>query len=351
LKVHGGGARSSLAARASAVALGVFPVAAWAALAAWREPSIARDLFFGQHLGRAIEGVHHRGPPWQYVQNMLAYQMLPWTPLVVLGVIAGVRTWRARRRGAEHDVALLRANAWLLVLLVSFSISSAKRDLYLLPAYPAAALLAARWFANTLRSARFPRWIGWIPVAVFTLLAGACCAAQAIAKREGFEHHQLLVRAALAGVVFALAAFFAARMLLRGDIAGWARAVARGWCAGLVATVVLLVPLVDPAKSDRELGRILAALPQRPSAIPCFGTDPDGARFYGGVPTVLGGPYWLRDREPEEALARDGAACVCLMEASAWNRLGPERQARFRELARQRVGSDEVLVLGMASAR
>jgi 4-amino-4-deoxy-L-arabinose transferase-like glycosyltransferase len=278
---------------------------------------------------------------------MLAYQMLPWTPLVVLGVIAGVRSWRARRRGGEHDVGLMRANAWMLVLLVAFSISSAKRDLYLLPAYPAAALLAARWLANALRNASFPRWIGWIPVAVFALLAGACCAAQAIAERAGFEHGQLLARAALVAVVFALAAFFAARALLRRDFAAWGRAVARGWGAALLATIVLLVPLVDPAKSDRELGRILGSLSQRPSAIPCFGTDPDGVRFYGGAPTVLSGAHWSRDREPEEALAREGAAFVCLMEAKAWNKLGEKRQASFRELARQRVGSDLVLVLGV----
>jgi 4-amino-4-deoxy-L-arabinose transferase-like glycosyltransferase len=351
LRVANGGARSSVLARAGAFALAILPVAGWATLASLREPSMARDLFFGQHIERAVEGTHHRGPPWEYVQNLLAYQLLPWTLPVVLAIVAAVRGFRARWRHELHDLELLRAGAWFLVLLVAFSISPAKRDLYLLPAYPAAALLGARWLSNALRDESFARWIGWIPVALFALLAAACCAAPSIAARFDFERTDLLPRALGVAAFFAAAAALAARALVRGDVAGWARAIVRGWCAALVALVVLLVPLVDPVKSDRTLAHTLAEPPQHPSAIPCFSAAPDGVRFYGGVPTVLSGAFWNRDREPEAALAHEGENFLCLMDSDAWAKLAPQRQANFRELARVKVGGDEVLVLGAALAR
>ncbi len=337
---------------ALAALLAVFPVLAWAISACLNEPALWRPLFFGQHMGRAIEGTQHAGPPWKYLLDMPAF-LIPWPIPVVLGVLAAVRSFRERAREGARDEGLWRAAAWFLVLLAFFSALPPKRDLYSLPAYPAAALLSARWLALAVRDARLPAWVGWFPAGIFAVAGALLFFAGPIAKTVvanmaeeeplgGLDPSLIGWRSVPAGLFLLIGAFASVRALRRRAIESWAWSIWLSWAAGLTALALFLYPLVDTLKSPRPLGLWLAGRPQKPAAIPCLGVQPEGYRFYGGVPTV-------RDDDLGAALDREGNRFLGLARDSEFERLPPELRERMRVLHRANVGSREILVLGAAS--
>ncbi len=85
-------------------------------------------------LERAVYGMHHKQPFWYYLKVM-PVQLLPWT-----GLVPGAFLLAWRHRSREKWFLVI----WVVFIILFFSISSEKRDLYTLPAFPAVALLMAR---------------------------------------------------------------------------------------------------------------------------------------------------------------------------------------------------------------
>ena len=75
------------------------------------------------------------------------------------------------------DRGLAQAGWWFWALLVAFSLSPEKRDLYLLPAYPAVALLASRWIVQAMRTPRVQRGLAALVPALLTAIGIALCGA------------------------------------------------------------------------------------------------------------------------------------------------------------------------------
>jgi len=84
---------------------------------------------------RGMHGMHHVRPFWYYAER-LPLSLLPWT-----GLLPGalVLAWRSRK----DSVGLRFSLAAAVFVVVFFSISTEKRDLYVLPALPAIALMMA----------------------------------------------------------------------------------------------------------------------------------------------------------------------------------------------------------------
>ncbi len=364
-KLRADGPRASTRAWCGALALTVVPVLTWAVLASLREPALWKPLFFGQHLERAVEGTHHKGPPWQNLVNMPGF-LLPWTVPVVLGVSAGFQAWRARRRGDVHDEGLVRAWLWFIGLFVFFSVIPAKRELYLMTAYPACALLGARWLASAVERERVGRVAAFVPSFLFTLLAVALATAHPLARmlaarsesaaanlREFLEisaaHPSLGWQMKLAALPFIVGAWFALRAALQRRVTTWASAVTVTWLVGLTATMCVVLPIVDPLKSDRATAALLRALPQKPTEIPCYGTAADGVRFYEGGPCVQAENAGLRDGDLVRRLELEGEQFLALVDGDDYaEKVDAAVRARFEIIAEQRVGSRNVFVLAKA---
>lgn len=329
-----------------ALLLALAPVLIWAGLAAWNEPALAHELFYGQHIGRVSKGTQHPGPPWKHLVRLLP-QLLPWTPPIALGLLEALRAWPARRRASRGDGTLgpLRVLLWFVPLFLVFSLIPVKRDLYLLPIYPAACLLGAHWL--TTRGTPLPsRWAYRFPVALFGLLSIVVAIAPFAADLEGVDFAPLRVPSIAMGLVLMGGAVLMERALRRNASSAWTRSLATSW---LIATLIgwCTIPgVMNPTKSARLLTEQIAARPEKPSAIPCVGVHPESYRFYGhflgahpsGIPTV---------REPfEEHLEREGAEFLGLIRERDWDKLGAESQAPYREILRTRVGSRMVLLLG-----
>ncbi len=315
-------------------ALALLPLLLWLAAVAASRPELALRLI-GKPASYVASSSEHAGPPWKPGLRLLLL-LLPWTPLV----LAGLReAWRGRPRHGRPPVdrGLVLAATWLATEALFFTLVPAKRDLYLLPAYPAAALLAARCLTAWARRGG-AGGVEFAAASSVILLATALLPPLAVVLDllpEGGGWRS--AASAAPGFVLGLVALRCGR---RGDARGWgcASLAAVGSSAALAALLVL--PLVDPLKSARALALSLAARPERPSAVPCVGVHPEAYRYYGRVPAVA-------DRLAE-ALELDGAQLLALVRDRDWPRLAPDLRRRLTILEVHRVGSRGIYVVGAA---
>ncbi|HEY8156998.1 MAG TPA: glycosyltransferase family 39 protein [Myxococcota bacterium] len=236
--------------------LSVAPGLVWIAGAvALAPPGFAQAALYDNVWGRFAHGTSHAGPPWYYLYR-LPLDFLPWTLLAPAVVVAG-----RRALGAEGPAERARVwrflLAWLGSAFLFFSVSGGKRGLYLLPAFPAAALLCADAVVSALREgARPPRWVPPLLAGAAALVLLAGLAAPRVASRFGID-----LPAGFAPSWLALGG--ASALAYRAARASWLRRA--GVVVAGVALAELLVfgglfPALDVEKSPRSIARAAAEL-------------------------------------------------------------------------------------------
>ncbi|MEO5336364.1 MAG: glycosyltransferase family 39 protein [Magnetospirillum sp. WYHS-4] len=130
-----------------------------------------RAIFWGQSAGRVVDSFAHKRGWWWYLA-VLPGLLLPWTLWPPL--------WRAQRRWPDllSDGAVRFCLVWFLSALVVFSLISGKQLHYLLPEFPAIALLAAR-----LIDGQDSRRLDRIAVGGFGILVGVAMLLEPVAER------------------------------------------------------------------------------------------------------------------------------------------------------------------------
>ena len=121
-------------------ALAVF-AAPWVLLVERRNPGFAQFFFVHEHFARFLTRVHQRYEPDWFFIPVLLLGFMPWTPLLPAIARSGWRDCRSR-----HGATVLLA-IWVVFGLVFFSLSQSKLVPYILPLFPALALLAGRSLA------------------------------------------------------------------------------------------------------------------------------------------------------------------------------------------------------------
>ena len=112
------------------------------------------DFFWKQHVARFLTpNLEHVQPFWYYIPVLLA-GLFPWTPLAVL--------LAQRRLYSDRRVLLLAA--WVLYGLIFFSVARNKLPGYLLPLFPALAIV----LAAALERAAFNAW--WLAACALLLV-------------------------------------------------------------------------------------------------------------------------------------------------------------------------------------
>jgi len=142
-------------------------------LAAWylggeafvRTQVLKENVFRFLGASRLKSGHEH---PFYYYPPTFAAGFLPWTPFLVGALLVAGRNPLARR---DPRTAFLLV--WFAVIFVFYSVASAKRSVYLLPLYPAAALLTGWWWDDLASAATTPRWLGGRVAQGIVVLAGA----------------------------------------------------------------------------------------------------------------------------------------------------------------------------------
>ncbi len=111
--------------------------APWFLLISSRNPAFAEFFFIHEHWTRFTSNEHHRAGPLWYFVPLLVAGFLPWT------VIAPrlVRVVADEPRGGFRP--LLMCAVWSIAIFVFFSVSGSKLPGYIVPVFPALALITA----------------------------------------------------------------------------------------------------------------------------------------------------------------------------------------------------------------
>lgn len=136
--------------------------APWFILVSIKNPEFPHFFFIYEHFERFALKLHHREGPWYYFFPILLGGILPW-----LGVLLPSlwRTWRSEAVGFQPQKMLL---AWTVFIFFFFSISNSKLPSYILPIFPALALLIARYLQN----ASYKAWRGMAGLITILAVAG-----------------------------------------------------------------------------------------------------------------------------------------------------------------------------------
>ena len=222
------------------------------------EYSVA-EAFRRHVLERGVSGMHHPQPAYYFLYTM-PQGLMPWT-LFLPGAL-----WLAWRRRSATDRFLI---VWLVFTVVFFSIWREKRDLYVLPAYPAAALLVARLIGavagwDDLTEEAGAKRAGGRPQAAWVLAPAGLTAVIFIAAAIGIPRGAALYAPALSGaatptaVVIGIAGIAVLwQALLRRPVRA-ALMLGGATAAVYLTTVTILYPAVNPMKSAAVVGRRLA---------------------------------------------------------------------------------------------
>jgi 4-amino-4-deoxy-L-arabinose transferase-like glycosyltransferase len=117
-----------------------FVIAApWFVLVGLKNPEQPHFFFIHEHFDRFLLKEHHREAAWWIFFALLAGGTFPWAGVLVQSLALGAR--REDTRGPFRPRLMLLA--WLVFIILFFTKSSSKLPGYILPVFPAAALLIA----------------------------------------------------------------------------------------------------------------------------------------------------------------------------------------------------------------
>jgi 4-amino-4-deoxy-L-arabinose transferase-like glycosyltransferase len=120
-------------------------VAPWTFAVQWKSSGLFLQEFIGvHHFGRFSQAMdNHSGPIYYYLIACLL-GLYPWTAFAIPTGMNWLRDTCSR----DHSRACRLITSWIVVYLAIFSLASTKLPNYVLPAYPALALVIGKFMAN-----------------------------------------------------------------------------------------------------------------------------------------------------------------------------------------------------------
>jgi 4-amino-4-deoxy-L-arabinose transferase-like glycosyltransferase len=218
-----------------------------------------REFFLRQNLTRFVEPFDH-AQPWHYYGVRFVTDLFPWSMLLPVALL------HRPRAGEPGERAFRLALLYAAVVLFFFSLSGAKRGVYILPLYPAYALIVGSCLDRALaapEAAPLRRRLARVLAAVAAVLVISGAGVAIAASRRYPEF------AAYGWGLGGLLAATGAGVLLAGGFGRRLRPAGIAALAGGLGTVYLagalwVAPGIDPHKSAREFSaRLLAHAGER----------------------------------------------------------------------------------------
>ncbi len=326
------------------ILLTILICAPWLALITWKsgaafwQESVGKDLL--SKVGGGQES--HGAPPGYYT---LIFVFFFW-PFAVAAIEGGLRALNRFRR----DPRLLFCLAWYLPYWIVVELIPTKLPHYMLPAYPAAALLIA-WLATDAeaRAAPLKRWQIWLrrlTIAGFVLVTVALAAASIGVTPYLMKHVSWW---GIVAAVFALlAGWFGSG--IRPVAAPLPRILAATICSAAlfaILTIVVLPPLKPVWLSPQIAAAFKAAKSCPDSRLIAVGYQEPSLVFLAGTDTLLTGP-----KDAAAALTADKCAVAVVDDRNiqAFTSALPGGQASVEEVGTVRgvnysKGTERLLIL------
>jgi len=201
------------------------------------------EFIYVHHLKRYVAGAGHRQPVYYYLSTLPA-DFLPWTIFAIPVLIA---RW-PYRQALKHAASQL-CLCWFLAILLFFTISDTKRDLYLLPLLPTVALLIASHWASPGDERGAPgAYRRWLTAGFFVLLTlGAFLVPAALWWRRPDALLPLLP----AILVLMIGSALVATYLLRRQLSVALTAIVALMILSVFAAALWIFPYLENFKSPR----------------------------------------------------------------------------------------------------
>ncbi len=233
----------------------------WYAYMAIEHGDLLIRTFIGEgNVGRFVNPEHPSSPFYYLV--VLAAGLLPWSGALPVALAGPARpsSWRAET-GPGRPIGSLYALCWFAAPILVFSLSASKLPTYILPAFPAAALLLARHWSSCFEarpgeapgSGRRGAFVS-LGLTAGLLLAGGIAVISLLRERDMGEAAGasiLILGLFLAGLI--LAALALALRSFSGLLAAHAGAAV----LALLSLVLFAGPRLEPYDSTRPLVRQL----------------------------------------------------------------------------------------------
>ena len=227
------------------VALFLLLTAPWHIMVALRNPTWVHRYFVEEHFERYFTPSAGRQQPWYFFLPIIVLGLFPWTGFLWAALrdrLAG--GWA--RRGQNADSWFLVT--WVVFIFLFFSASHSKLEGYILPVFPALAMLVGAWLAKVMRAGESLRLRSGL--IFFVILCGLLGAGALVAVLVPGLLHQPGQAQLLRSDAFALAT-----VLLSGGAGTawlwWKRGEAPA-LSGLVMTAVLFFTTLTPAMPQIE---------------------------------------------------------------------------------------------------
>jgi 4-amino-4-deoxy-L-arabinose transferase-like glycosyltransferase len=143
------------------------PLLAWVVplmLLSQNDPDIAayRDnILLHQTVDRYSDPWGHFNPPWYYLFRVIPLNWMSLSPLLLFAI---PEWWRNARSEPRFWLPL----AWVVLIILFFSATPAKRDIYVYPALPVTALALAPLFDRLVQRAAV-KWVCFLAASLMTL--------------------------------------------------------------------------------------------------------------------------------------------------------------------------------------
>jgi 4-amino-4-deoxy-L-arabinose transferase-like glycosyltransferase len=249
--------------------------APWFIITSLRNPEFARFFFIFEHFQRYLSRAEfdRYQPAWFFIPVLLA-GFLPWTLVLPRAVLEATR---AARRGERSTGLLL---IWAAFVLLFFSLSQSKLIPYILPLWPALALIVGRELART-DADRLGRQLTAVAICSAVLCAAVLAlwhlpvSARAVAQASSAS----LIALASACAVLALSASLGADRARRGHMRTGVALVAVG-IVGFAQLVLYGADQLPRMQSLLIAVRQLEPLVTDTTPFYCVGFYPQPVPFY-----------------------------------------------------------------------
>ena len=118
--------------------------APWFIAVSWRNPEFFRFFFIHEHFERFLTNEHHREGSWWYFIPIFAIGILPWLAVLAWSLR---RMWTGATAGVNGFCWQRYALVWSGFIFIFFSVSGSKLPSYILPIFPALALVIGEQLA------------------------------------------------------------------------------------------------------------------------------------------------------------------------------------------------------------
>lgn len=268
----------------------------WFVLLARRDDQFLSFFFIHEHFGRFLSKVANRNQPWWYYLPIVVVGLLPWTGLLAMTLR---NAWRRATRDGDGAAGIVLI--YTVVVLLFFSLSGAKLPLYVLPMFPALALLIGRALPD-FAAAAIARRLLWIVIpAVLGVAIALLLPHTSILHGAQASYLALLGPAAIAMALLALGTGVGVALIRRAAVEGAAvdAAIAAAAIGGLLFTQGLLFAYQRLAPTTSAQAMAALARPFVRPDTPVYAVR----MFNRGLPFYLQRPVTLVDERPYDLLA------------------------------------------------